>query len=314
MQPQPPASHIGSLLAALFSGLVAVQVDAAPEDTRMTQPTESASPQPVADPHAPDSPERAALVQTFWDASEALSERFEAHTHTRGERVMPYRLFIPAVEPGKTYPLVIFLHGAGGRGDDNVKQYTGGNRFGTHIWAMPQNQAKYPCFILAPQTEAAWYAHDGHGGRMAPNPEEPGTGLTAVAATVIEIIDQLTADYPIDRDRLILTGQSMGGGGTWYLLSRRPHMFAAAVPVCGVWTERTLAAEIAHVPVWVFHGNQDQSVPVARSRGMVQALQAAGGSVAYTEYPGVGHASWNFAYTEPVLVPWAMSQRRQSPE
>ncbi len=306
------------VLTVLLSMLVGGGAVAASKEQNMLAHTDSAAvpaaAQPVADPHAPDSAARQAMIKTFWDTSEALTPRFEVRTHTRGELAMPYRLFVPAIDPNKApdqrYPLVIFLHGAGGRGNDNETQYTAGNRFGTHIWAMPENQKEHPCFILAPQTEQAWYAHDGHGGRMAPNPEEPDTGLTPAAASVLEIIEQLIEQYPIDRNRLILTGQSMGGGGTWYLLTKRPHMFAAAMPICGVWAEPEIAPAIAHVPLWIFHGEQDRAVPVDVSRAMVEALKAADGSPAYTEYAGVGHNSWNWAYTEPALVPWAMAQRR----
>jgi predicted peptidase len=285
----------------------------------------AAAVEPVADAHAPLSEARRAMMSDFWQASEGLASRFDAHTHDDGRgNTLPYRLFVPdaakqddaggntgeGADADTKYPLVIFLHGAGGRGTDNEAHYTRGNTFGTHIWIMPEHQAKWLCFVVAPQTDQSWTPREGDDERFAPLVEEPDSGLTPTARMVLELVEALAEEYPIDTDRLIITGQSMGGGGVWYLLTRCPDMFAAAIPVCGIWAEPAIAPAIAHVPLWIFHGEQDRPVPVDVSRAMVEALKAAGGNPAYTEYAGVGHDSWGWAYTEPALVPWAMAQRR----
>lgn len=279
---------------------------AADEDRNMTPP---------ADPHPPTSEARRAMINAFIEAAEPLSQCFEARSHDDGRgNALPYRLFVPDVanqsDADTKYPLVIFLHGAGGRGADNAAQYTRGNTFGTHAWIMPEHQARWPCFVVAPQTDRLWTPRESEDDRFPSVVEEPDSGLTPAARMVLEIVEALAAEYPIDTDRLILTGQSMGGGGTWYLLTKRPHMFAAAIPICGIWAEPDIAPAIAHMPLWIFHGDQDRAVPVDVSRVMVEALKAAGGNPAYTEYAGVGHNSWDWAYTEPALVPWAMAQRR----
>jgi len=101
-------------------------------------------------PGDPKSPERVALIEAFKTRSEGLQDKFEARTH-RGDWVMPYRLFRPATT--RRVPLVIYLHGSGGLGDDNLKQLTLGNRFGTRVWLLPENQRRFPCYVVAPQTD-----------------------------------------------------------------------------------------------------------------------------------------------------------------
>lgn len=220
------------------------------------------------------------------------------YTNPRGE-TMPYRLVVPAkYDKTKKYPLVLWLHGANGRGNDNLKQITGGNTLGSGVWTRAENQEKFPAFVLAPQcSESQVWANRGK--------EE----MTDALRLALEILEVVRKEFSIDAQRIYVAGQSMGGGGTWDALARRPDLFAAAVPLCGP-TDVSTAAKIAHIPVWVFHGDADQSVPVAASRRMVEALRAAGGQPKYTEYPGVGHAVWEKAFLEPGLVEWVMTQKR----
>jgi len=127
--------------------------------------------------------------------------------------------------------------------------------------------------------------------------------------STIELIGALQKEFAaIDPKRLYVTGLSMGGFGTWDLISRLPKKFAAAVPICG-GADEAQAAAIAKVPVWVFHGGNDDVVKTVRSRNIVAALKAAGGAPKYTEYPGVGHGSWDQAYGEAELFPWLFSQK-----
>jgi predicted peptidase len=217
---------------------------------------------------------------------------------------LPYRLLkSDHPEEGKTYPLVVFLHGAGERGSDNEKQLT----HGVAEFARADNRKKYPCFLVAPQCPAGqgwvnvnWGAAS-H--RISAKPARNG-------ALVLELIDALRKEYPIDPNRIYLTGLSMGGYGTWDLLMRRPELFAAAVPICGGGDDSE-AAKIAKIPVWVFHGARDQAVKVERSRTMVAALKKAGGQPRYTEYPDVAHDSWVPAYRTPELMEWLFAQKKE---
>jgi predicted peptidase len=249
-------------------------------------------------PGAPSSPERLALIEAFKKNATGLDARFERRTHT-GDWAMPYRLFRP--ESRERLPLVLYLHGSGGLGTDNEKQLGLGNTFGTRVWALPEHQQKFPCYVLAPQTDRGWIKGDAQG-RAAP-------GFGDGVRVALEIIDALRKEFPIDERRLYITGQSMGGGGVWNMTAHRPRTFAAAVACCGSVTLDT-PADSAGTPLWNFHGDADATVPVRASRERIAALRKSGAHPIATEYAGVGHNVWEWAYTEPALVPWVVSHRR----
>jgi predicted peptidase len=263
------------------------------------------SPPPLA-PGTPMSPTRIALVDAFRKKSEGIENKFEARTH-KSDWVMPYRLFRP--EATGKLPLVLFLHGSGGLGDDNLKQMGLGNTFGTRVWALPENQKSFPCYVVVPQTDRGWIRY------APPSPGDteakiiPGLGEGARAA--FDIVDALVREFAIDERRIYVTGQSMGGGGTWHMTAQRPNFFAAAVACCGSATTETAAAS-ARTPLWNFHGDADQTVPVAMSRDRIAALRKAGKHPLSTEYAGVGHNVWEWAYTEPELIKWVSSQHRSA--
>lgn len=215
-------------------------------------------------------------------------------------RDMPYRLFVPAErDRSRPLPAIVYLHGSGGAGTDNVKQITGGNTRGTHLWTSREMQAQHPAFVIAPQFPDGnlW---------SAPNSEDP----APYAQAVVELLGSLSKEFAIDPERIYLVGQSRGGQGTWDLIAKRPDLFAAAVPLCGDGnTVRIIKAR--DVPVWAFHGAKDDLVPVIGSREMTAALRAAGGTVKYTEYPEAGHDVWTLAFSEPELPAWLFSHRRR---
>jgi predicted peptidase len=129
-------------------------------------------------------------------------------------------------------------------------------------------------------------------------------------ALVVQILDSVAKQFSIDSSRVYVTGQSMGGYGTWDVILRYPGKFAAAIPVCGAG-DPTQAKLIADLPVWAFHGDKDHTVPVKGSRQMLAALKAAGSGARYTEYPGVGHDSWRKAWSEEELIPWLFQQQNK---
>lgn len=212
-------------------------------------------------------------------------------------RIMPYRLFVPAnYDKQKKYPLVLYLHGGGGRGDDNLKQIEGGNGYIVDLLIARPSQANNPSIVLVPQSPGVgWVDYDS----ITPTPY---LGL------VFELISEIEHSYSIDIHRRYVLGQSMGGFGTFAIITMQPKMFAAAVPVCGGGDE-SKAKVIAHIPLWAFHGEVDQSVKVERSRNMVAALTKAGGKPKYTEYKGEGHLIWSKVVQEPELLPWMFSQK-----
>jgi len=260
---------------------------------------------PALLPDPPQSDARWEPIERFKKEAPPLASKYEARTcrNSSGE-VMPYRLFRPRFEPGRRYPLVLFLHGSGGSGTDNVKQLDRANWFGGLVWALPENQERHPCFVVAPQSNENWPAVRLIEGKL---PEIlPGPGRARLA---IEIVERLVEELPIDRARIYVTGQSMGGAGTWHVLAQRPDLFAAGVPVCGRADLATLP-RLKDIPIWNFHGVKDEIEPVESSRRAIEALRKAGGRPLYTEYPDVEHNVFMWAYTEPALIEWLFAQHR----
>ncbi len=241
-----------------------------------------------------------AAVQAAEDKiDEQLVSRFEARTYREGRGSVQYRLFKPSkYDPQQKYPLVFFLHGGVGVGNDNKRQFNGGNEVPAKAITDPDVQAKYPCFFMAPQCppESGWTSL--FEGRLS---ETTRLSLAALA--------KLQQEFSIDGNRLYVVGVSMGGHGLWSLVSRHPDMFAAAVPICSSGNPSN-AGLLVHLPIWCFHGDADTLVPVQNARDMIAAIRKAGGSPKYTEYPGVGHNSYVNAFKEPELVPWIFSQKR----
>jgi predicted peptidase len=256
-------------------------------------------------PGRPTSPERLALIETFRKQAAGLEQRFEARTH-KSDWVMPYRLFRPAAS-GKL-PLVIYLHGSGGLGDDNDKQLALGNVFGTRVWLLPENQRRFPCYVVAPQTDRGWIRYDPT--PLADGTAKPIPGLGDGDRLVLEIVEHLRHELAIDDRRIYVTGQSMGGAGVWNLLAHRPDFFAAAAICCASSQSFDKPTVSLASRLWSFHGDADQTVPVSASRDRIAARRKAGGHPQYTEYTGIGHNVWEWAYTEPALVPWTFAQRR----
>jgi predicted peptidase len=220
-----------------------------------------------------------------------------------GGKVLKYRLLKPlGYNPSKLYPLVIFLHGAGERGDDNVAQLKHGMSEFCKLARREQN----PAYVLAPQcpTNEKWADIDWSGSSVKmPEAASPAMKLT------LALVDTMIADAAVDKNRIYITGLSMGGYGTWDAIARRPDFFAAALPICGGGDPKT-AESIKRVPINCFHGDKDTAVAVERSRDMIAALKDAGGSPLYTEYPGVGHDSWTQTYANEAVHQWLFAQRR----
>lgn len=208
----------------------------------------------------------------------------------------------PAIEPGRRYPLVVFLHGAGERGRDNEKQLKY-----LPIWMTEAPlRERHPCFLLAPQCrgDERWVDISWADKKSTPQ-GPPTTDMLAVIAALNAVI----AAEPVDPGRIYLTGLSMGGYGSWDLAARQPERFAALLPICGGGDEAT-APRLAKLPIWCFHGDADQVVPVERSRSMIEAVRAAGGCPKYSELPGVGHDSWTPAYRDPAVLDWLFAQAK----
>jgi predicted peptidase len=231
-------------------------------------------------------------------AAQDVVDGFIARTYRNGSRqTTPYRLFVPpSYEKDKQYPLVLWMHGAGGAGTDNLAQISGDQINGTHTWTRPQNQAKYPAFVLVPQSPTNWVS----------------SGLDRLSPemlSVLAILDAVRMEFNIDARRIYVAGQSDGGVGTWNVIMQRPDLFAAAIPLCG-GGDSAGAYRIANMPIWAFHGARDAVIPVVESRKLIAAIRKVGGHPRYTEYRNVGHDVWIPAFAEPDLVGWLFAQHR----
>ncbi|MEC7582849.1 MAG: prolyl oligopeptidase family serine peptidase [Planctomycetota bacterium] len=220
------------------------------------------------------------------------SPLYQRHDFTTEEGAkLTYFLMKPRdYDEEQAYPLVLALHGRGGS-----------TTAATTLAGRAMRKA-YPCFVLAPVSPrpARWATRPGRA-RDDDSPQKLPAVFLALAA--------LQKQYSIDPDRIYVTGQSMGGTGSFGAVAARPDLFAAAAPVCGSWDAEG-AKNMADVPFWIFHGDKDEVVPVQRSRVMNDALQKAGAQPKYTEYAGVGHNSWNRAYASDAFWRWLFDQKR----
>ncbi len=228
--------------------------------------------------------------------------QFEKRTHKEGEKALPYRLLVPkGHKPGTALPLVVWLHGSGEKGTDNVSPLRALD--GTVL----ADAGKRPAFVLVPQCppKAAWHAV---GLNKPPEITEP-------ARMVVATVRALSKEFGLDGRRIYVGGFSMGGCGAWELLTRYPDLFAAALPIAGPpfagkpGERPGLAAVIKHVPIWAFHGDKDGTAPVDGTRAIVAALKKEGGDVTYTEYKGGGHECAR-TLKDPKLVDWLLAQKR----
>lgn len=234
----------------------------------------------------------------------ALAAGFERGSVRLEQEEFGYLLLEPeSTQEGETYPLVLFLHGAGERGTDNGRQA----RHLPERMASATNRERYPCFLLAPQCRKGSTWMDEAWRDWVPG--EPWPTPTADARAAVKALLEVVGRHPIDRDRIYLTGLSLGGFGSWDLAARYPDWWAGVVPVCGGGMP-DLAHRWVGQPIWAWHGERDRIVPPRFSRDLVDAVRALGGRVQYTECEGVGHDAWNPAYGPDGALDWLFRQRR----
>ncbi len=253
-----------------------------------------------------------------------LDQVLEPKTFTGSAGMLPYRLYTPQhYDASVKYPVLIYLHGRGQRGYDNEGTYTTQLFHGPQSIVSPNQQHRFPSFVIVPQC-GDMPAHQEWAHWIGNSEQNLYAGLSQdgsymqhadpfpSALLVKELVESLPAGLSIEPARVYLTGESMGGFGTWEFTTRWPDVFAVGVPMAG-YSDRSKVSRILHIPFWVFHGDADQSNPVAGSRAMVEAINAAGGSAKYTEYPGVDHSgTFSKAWTEEQeLLPFIYSQRRK---
>ena len=220
------------------------------------------------------------------------SVRVQPQQHKKFEKTViktircKYLLFLPEGygRTRKSWPMILFLHGAGERGKDIEKLRRHG------LLRIVETRKDFGFIVVSPQCPAtSWW----------PQEQE----------LVINLVKDIVRKYEVDTERIYLTGLSMGGFGTWALACRYPDYFAAIAPICG-GHEPFLAPGLKDMPVWAFHGAKDKIVPVSRSEDMVNAINAAGGNARLTVYPDAGHDAWTATYNNDQLYKWLLEHHK----
>jgi len=243
---------------------------------------------------------------SFWGLL-AQNETYQAATYLQKEESLPYRLLLPEdYDIKKKYPLLVFLHGAGERGNDNELQLT----HGSDQFLTPAFRKQYPAIIVFPQCpkDAYWATilsrevplKFSYSKRPKKNPT-----LDLVEGMLKEVL----SNYAIDQSRIYVGGLSMGAMGTFELVYRNPKLFAAAFAICGGANPK-IARKIRR-PMWrIDHGEADSVVPFTLSKQMVTALKKKKALVSFNRYPGVNHNSWDKVFADPSFLPWLFSQSK----
>ena len=220
---------------------------------------------------------------------------------------MPYRLFLPTnYNPRKKYPLVLSFHGAGSRGNDNLKQL----RPWVAGWMDKEFQKENSCIILMPQCpkKQQWVNVPWKEGSYKLNDIQ----LSKPMKLAKEIFDKVVKENAVDKERIYVMGVSMGGYGAWNFVMNYPEIIAAVIPICG-GGDPSMANKIKKIPIWAFHGDEDPTVPLSGSKDMIEALyQQKKNKARFTIYKDVGHNSYEFAWKETALIDWVFSQKKNN--
>lgn len=229
-----------------------------------------------------------------------------------GKDTLRYRIMYPLnFDATKKYPLVLFLHGSGERGNNNETQLVHGGK----LFAKEENRIKFPAIVIFPQCsqEGFWASIKREKNADGSNQFEfdPKSDPTKPMELTIKLVKQTLKEEYIDKNRVYVGGLSMGGMGTFEILYRCPKVFAAAIPICGGGNPECVGKYAKRVKIWVFHGAKDDVVLPEYSKKMVAAIKSKGGDVNLTIYPDANHNSWDSAFAEPNLLPWLFSKHKK---
>ncbi|WP_420321940.1 alpha/beta hydrolase-fold protein [Flagellimonas sp.] len=230
---------------------------------------------------------------------------YQKKTFEKDGESIPYRILFPKdYDPAEKYPLILFLHGAGERGNDNEAQLV----HGSGLFLKEEIRNNYKAIVVFPQCKAqsSWAKADYGDGQFIFYKDAEATNDMWLLEGLLK---HLKKTYKLDKNRMYVGGLSMGGMGTFELVKRNPKVFAAAFPICG-GANPEISKKLKRPHWWVFHGSADQVVPEKYSSQMVNAMKSKGINVKYSVYEGVGHNSWDNAFAEPELLPWLFSKSK----
>lgn len=244
-------------------------------------------------------------------AQAQTNSSFDRGSYINKTDTLAYRILFPKkFDPSKKYPLLIVLHGAGERGNDNNAQL----KYGPKLFLNDTIRQNYPAIVVFPQcpNNSFWSnvkIEQNDAGKFKFSFQEGGEPTTAMHA-LLGLVDQFLDKPFVNKKQVYIGGLSMGGMGTLEILRRKPNTFAAAFAICGGDNTNNVSKYARKVPLWIFHGQKDSVVPFDHSQVVVDALKAAGADPKFTIYPNDDHNSWDDAFAEPQLLPWLFSHSK----
>ncbi|RZM19763.1 MAG: phospholipase [Pedobacter sp.] len=251
-----------------------------------------------------------ALVMCFAIAGAQDFKKYDKGSYIKGRDSIYYRILFPEnFDPLKVYPMVVFLHGSGERGNDNEKQLTHGGK----LFLKEKVRKEFPAIVVFPQCSSdSFWANVAFGsaasGKTLFNFATGGKPSKSMHA-LLGMLENLRDKPYVDKSRIYIGGLSMGGMGTFELLRRERKMFAAAFAICGGDNVANVR-KYKKTPLWIFHGEKDDVVPVGLSTDIADQLKVMGVQPKINLYPNDNHNSWDSAFAEPELLPWLFSQKR----
>ncbi len=248
------------------------------------------------------------LLNSFFAKSQDSAVYLKREFISPAGSVLPYRILYPDnYDKSRKYPLILVLHGAGERGNDNEKQLIHGGK----LFLDSAMRKQYPAIVVFPQCpQESYWSSVTIDRQKVPlalsfDYSDP---ITPPLRDAMSLVEKLMKEEEVNANRVYITGLSMGGMGTFEAVARYPEKFAAAMPICGGGDAKHYPK--VKLPFWVFHGADDAVVNVSYSRTMVEKLKDLKIKVKYTEYPGVNHNSWDNAFAEPDFLKWMFAQKR----
>ena len=228
---------------------------------------------------------------------------FEKEIFINENDTLKYRILRPLnFNPNKQYPIHLFLHGSGERGNDNVSQLVHGGK----LFLKKENRELYNSWVIFPQaSKNDWWGHSD------PYKFNYDVKESKDMSLVVKLMDNFIKRKDVNPNKVYVTGLSMGGMGTFVILNLRPNMFAAATPICGDGDPSSVSNYATKVPIWIFHGSDDKTVHPNESLKMAKAIIKFGGSPKITFYENVDHVSWNNAFAEKDFLKWIHSKTKK---
>ena len=254
------------------------------------------------------------LFLCFFSSSISFGQEYDKYKKqlfTVGKDTLKYRILYPRnFSEHKKYPVILFLHGAGERGNDNKTQLVHGG----DLFLKKDIREKFPSIVIFPQVPKDDYwanvevERDVHPFKLDFHQQGAPTRSLSLA---MKLMDSITSKKFVNKNKIYVAGLSMGGMGTYEILSRKPNMFAAAIAICGAADSSIVKKYQPNLDIWIFHGLKDDIVNPKYAMTMARVINSYGGNAKLSLYPNDNHNSWDSALAEPNLLPWLFSKSKK---